>query len=259
MSGRHQKCIGRFKEYDMFGTDIKFFYKGQEVYTTVFGSVISILAMLAYFSLVVIKMNEFFGMTDPDQYFTETHQSFEEPIGLTELGFSFVVENVPSSYRSSDEDEEMVVELHQVEWNGQTGVKTETQLSLEPCQSPNTELINEYAQTRLKGTTKQQDSADDAYPSYLCPSESAKLVILGNFFEENFTYVRLRVRSKNLLPTTGEVHKLRLYMPRYSVDYEESELDDAIKLMTDSSQVLQIDPYRQQKQDIFFSKSEIDF
>ena len=29
--------------------------------------------MLAYFSLVVIKMNEFFGMTDPDQYFTETH------------------------------------------------------------------------------------------------------------------------------------------------------------------------------------------
>ena len=48
-------------------------------------------------------------------------------------------------------------------------------------------------------------------------------------------------------------------MPRYSVDYEESELDNAIKLMTDSSQVLQIDPYRQQKQDIFFSKSEIDF
>ena len=42
-----------------------------------------------------------------------------EPIGLTELGFTFAVENVaPTS--------NLMIEMHQVEWDGITGVKTET-------------------------------------------------------------------------------------------------------------------------------------
>ena len=125
---KHTQCLGGMKDFDLFGTDIKFFYKGREVYTTVCGSIVTLLAMVAYLTLVGIKMNEFFGMTDPDQYFTETYQSLQEPIELTELGFSFAIENIPVSL-------DAIVELHQVEWDGLSGVKIETQISLEACES----------------------------------------------------------------------------------------------------------------------------
>ena len=98
MLGKHTRCMKKLKDYDLFGTDIKFFYKGQEVYTTLCGSIVTLIAMAGYLALVGIKMNEFFGMTDPDAYFTESHQNMLEPIELTELGFTFAVENIPKRF-----------------------------------------------------------------------------------------------------------------------------------------------------------------
>ena len=61
-----------------------------------------------------------------------------EPIGLSELGFTFAVENVaPTS--------NLKIELHQVEWDGKTGIKAETQLELEPCPGVVPDLISNFA------------------------------------------------------------------------------------------------------------------
>ena len=83
-------------------------------------------------------------MTDPDAYFTETHQSMQEAIELTELGFTFAVENIPKNLGK--------IELHQVTWNGVNGVKTQTQIPLEPCESLtpyDLPIANKYARARL--------------------------------------------------------------------------------------------------------------
>ena len=132
----------------MFGTDIKFFYKGQEQYRTYCGGILTVFAKLAYLYVIVIKFINFIAMTDPDRYFTETHQSFDEPIDLVELGFTFAVENTSSVTNIENADERFVIELHQVEWDGHSGEKRETQLDLEPCDDSN-DLVNNFALTRL--------------------------------------------------------------------------------------------------------------
>ena len=226
----------------MFGTDIKFFYKGQEQYKTYCGGILTVLAKLAYVYVIVIKCINFIAMTDPDRYFTETHQSLDEPIDLVALGFTFAVENPRSSNFENADD--LVIELHQVEWDGYSGEKVETQLVLEPCGE--TSLINDFALNRLSSRRKLQkqhsdDEKDVKSSSYLCPSPSAQLVTQGSMFEEKFSYVRLRVRAKsepNQISSgkIEQIGKLRLYMPYYSVDYdqESGEQMDAIKRMTDS-------------------------
>lgn len=185
MLNKHAKCLDRLKDYDMFGTDIKFFYKGQEVYTTMCGSVVTMVALVAYLTLAIIKSIEFFGMTDPDMFFTETHQSYEEPLDLTELGFSFAIENFPS------EESGLVVELHSISWDGYTGEKLEEEIPLEPCTTlPNKslQLDNAFTSARLKEDPSQRYR-------YLCPPPEAALQVQGSFFDEVFTYVRLRVRA----------------------------------------------------------------
>ena len=63
----HQsRCIRGLKEFDMFGQEIKLYYKGQSVYRTVFGAITTVVVLTFYLAIASIKLDEFFRMTDPD-------------------------------------------------------------------------------------------------------------------------------------------------------------------------------------------------
>ena len=58
----------RLKKCDLFGTTVKFTYKGDDVYRTKCGSFVSVVAVVGYLTLVSFKLIEFFGETDPIHY-----------------------------------------------------------------------------------------------------------------------------------------------------------------------------------------------
>ena len=60
-----------FKRFDYFGRDINFFFKGDNVYRTYFGTVVSFIAYTIILIMLLIKLTEFFGVTDPIEHFSE--------------------------------------------------------------------------------------------------------------------------------------------------------------------------------------------
>ena len=108
----------KLQKFDIFGRDVNFFYKGQEYFSTRWGCIMSIFVTVFYLIMVSLKWTEFFGETDPLAYFSETRQSMEYPINLTELGFTFAVDNLEASIGQ--------IEATQVHWSGKDGVKRET-------------------------------------------------------------------------------------------------------------------------------------
>ena len=79
---------------DFFGKEVNFFYKGAERYSTGWGRFVSVSVMLGYVTLMGLKFTEFFGETDTIHYFSETRQSMQESIELSQLGFSFAVQDL---------------------------------------------------------------------------------------------------------------------------------------------------------------------
>ena len=65
----------KLKKCDLFGRDVNFFYKGEEYYSTNWGVFVSFLVSTAIIVMVSLKMIEFFGVTDPIEYFSETPQN----------------------------------------------------------------------------------------------------------------------------------------------------------------------------------------
>ena len=55
----------------MFGRDVQFYYQGENQFTTGWGSIVTFLAVVGYLIIVLYKFVEFFGETDPVQYFSE--------------------------------------------------------------------------------------------------------------------------------------------------------------------------------------------
>ena len=80
----------------------------------------TVFVAVVYLIMVTLKWTEFFGETDPVNYFSETRQSMEHPIDLTKLGFSFAVENLDANFG--------VIEASQIHWSGIDGVKHETRI-----------------------------------------------------------------------------------------------------------------------------------
>ena len=74
--------MNRLKHLDFFGTEVNFFYKGAERFSTGWGRFVSVSVMLGYITLVGLKFTEFFGETDQIHYFSETRQSMQESIEL---------------------------------------------------------------------------------------------------------------------------------------------------------------------------------
>ena len=52
---------------------------------------ITMLVAIAYLLMLTLKFIEFFGETDPIEYFSETKQDMNQMITLSEIGFSFAV------------------------------------------------------------------------------------------------------------------------------------------------------------------------
>ena len=73
------------------------------------------------------RLIEFFGHMDPIEYFSVRAQSLDEVIKLDELGFTFAVEDISPQIGT--------VRTFQVDWNGYSGEKTETEIKMEPCES----------------------------------------------------------------------------------------------------------------------------
>ena len=80
--------------FDLFGSNINFYYRGIEKFHTAWGCTVTIFIVLTYLTMVSVRFIEFFGETDGIEHFSERYQSIDEPIDLKELGFSFAVENV---------------------------------------------------------------------------------------------------------------------------------------------------------------------
>ena len=70
------------------------FYKNDTHFNTKWGCIITCFVTVTYLTMVGLKLTEFFGETDPVAYFSDSRQSMDEPIELSELGFTFAVENV---------------------------------------------------------------------------------------------------------------------------------------------------------------------
>ena len=117
----------KLKKCDLFGRDVNFFYKGEEYYSTNWGVFVSFLISTAILVMVSLKMIEFFGVTDPIEYFSETPQNMQEIIDLKANGFSFAVESI--------EKELGEILVDQIDWNGLTGDKIVTPILMEPCDS----------------------------------------------------------------------------------------------------------------------------
>ena len=75
---------------------MNFFYKGRERFSTGWGRCVSVTVMVGYCALVGLKLTEFFGETDPIHYFSETRQNLDNAIELSQLGFTFAVEEFPA-------------------------------------------------------------------------------------------------------------------------------------------------------------------
>ena len=80
---------------------------------------------IAYMFVVSLKWVEFFGETDPIEYFSEGKQSMLEPINMSELGFIFAIDSI---------DERLgTIKVTHVDWSGTDGVKNETEIELVKC------------------------------------------------------------------------------------------------------------------------------
>ena len=63
---------GKLNTLDFFGTEVNFFYKGREHFSTGWGRFVTISVAVGYIALVGLKFTEFFGETDQIEYFSET-------------------------------------------------------------------------------------------------------------------------------------------------------------------------------------------
>ena len=102
--------MGKLQRLDIFGREVNFFYKGQEYFSTRWGCIVTIFVAVFYMIMVGLKWTEFFGETDPVEYFSETRQSMKEPINLAEIGFSFAIENLEANLGQ--------IEATQTHWSG---------------------------------------------------------------------------------------------------------------------------------------------
>ena len=92
------KCNEKLLRLDLFGiSPMSLTYKGLSTYRTTCGSVVSILAILSYITLVGLKLTEFLGQTDPVRFHTvqSAGAGISPSLDLDELQFNFAVEAVP--------------------------------------------------------------------------------------------------------------------------------------------------------------------
>ena len=119
--------VNRLRDLDFFGTEVNFFYKGAERFSTGWGRFVSVSVLLGYSTLVGLKFMEFFGETDQIHYFSETRQSMQESIELSELGFTFAVQDLQPNLGR--------IQAYQVKWSGTDGLKTKSPIDLVECDS----------------------------------------------------------------------------------------------------------------------------
>ena len=84
----------RMKRCDLFGRDVQFYYRGENQFTTGWGSIVTFLVAVGYLIILFYKFIEFFGETDPVQYFSEAQQDFGLTIDLNSFEFYFAVEAI---------------------------------------------------------------------------------------------------------------------------------------------------------------------
>ena len=110
---------------DIFGKGVHFFYKGKREFKTKWGCFVTTCVITSLFIILVIKLIEFFGETDPIAYLSETRQNMHEPINLNDLGFTFAVENIEPKIGQ--------IEAYQYHWDSFDGIKRKTPIKLLPC------------------------------------------------------------------------------------------------------------------------------
>ena len=253
----------KIKKCDQFGRDVNFFYKGEEYYRTNWGTAVTFFVAIGYLLMVALKFTEFFGETDPIEYFSETQQDMQEMIGLGEINFSFAVEAIDKEFGN--------LEVHQIHWSGIDGLKTFTEIEMEPCTTifgMDLPSNNVYSQVRRR----EQDSNKDqnATNAFICPSSIAEpMVTQGSYYDEHFSYIQVRIVG---CKEEGEASfkcadkyavknqkSLRIYMPESSISYQGTETEHALKWTLIDYPVLQIDQNMARKQNIYISKSNVYF
>ena len=160
---------------DLFGKNVQFTYNGQDQYSTKCGCAMTIIVILAFLSFFAVKMIEFLGMEDPLEFMSETGQSMNKLIQLSNL---FAIQDVDNL------DEGVRVELTQVNWNGKDVVKRETPIAMGPCDMlADIPLENIYKEAR-NGKKKV---------NYICPLDGQAMEVRGGYDALDFDYIRLSV------------------------------------------------------------------
>ena len=108
-------------------------------------------------------------------------------------------------------------------WSGQDGIKIERDIELEPCVELGLQKISLAGEAK----TNREKASNISKPSYLCPKQGTEMHVRGNFYSDEFDYVRVKLRgcveSETLqCATPDEVllrPNLRLLFPRSFINY----------------------------------------
>ena len=101
------------KQFDVYGADISFYYKGEGKFHTAWGCIVTLFVAMVYLFMISLKFIEFFDETDPIEQLSEAIQSLDEVIDLTSNGFSFAVENIDERIGK--------IQAYQVKWDVYNG------------------------------------------------------------------------------------------------------------------------------------------
>ena len=127
--------------------------------------------------LFTTRLIEFFGHEDPIEYFSLRAQSLDEVIKLDEIGFTFAVQELPPEIGR--------IRAFQVDWDGVSGDRVETEIPMEPCTRlgvTNLPLANDFSKAR-----------DGSRPGerYLCPNADSKMQVVGGYLSREFSYLKV--------------------------------------------------------------------
>ena len=176
----------------------------------------------------MLKMIEFFGETDPIEYYSKMRQSMDEHIDLNKLDFTFAVESIDKRIGR--------IEVVQIDWSGVDGIKRETPIDLVSCEELlpyGLDLTNEWTKARVA-------SKNWTEPSFLCPDQTQEMGVWGSYNDKNFRYIELSVHRCSNEDVTGDEtcandhevaqkSSLRVYQPEASVNYEIHDTYKAIE------------------------------
>ena len=195
--------MGKSKSHcDAYGTRINLRYKGQDYFTTKWGTAITLISVLIYLLVAAFKLVEFFTYSSSFKATATLSQSLDSQTDLNELGFNFAIENIDKEFGT--------IKLEQVKWDSKAQNPSITEIELEECDSLKGISLSESDFAMIRNSNLEQKK-------FLCPSGEAKKVVEGDIDQEVFTFMRVMILACETSPEQICADETQLATKRVSV------------------------------------------